>query len=89
MGNSVDLNTLKKIIVEEINHEAIRDVVTSASKLLAALATFKTTATPAVTNALTPMLAKFEQTLENMINNPGSYIAKQSTKKVIKFKQDK
>jgi len=66
----------KKLISEQVDHEAIRDVVTSASKLLAAVESFKATAPPHVINALVPHADSLEKMLEDMLGNPGSYVQK-------------
>lgn len=75
---------LKEIIAQEINstlqeavdHEAIREVVNGASKLLAAVEAFKEVASPSMVNALTPQINQIEKTLERMVSNPGAYIQK-------------
>lgn len=60
---------------EVVDHNGIRDIVTIASKLLAAVEGFKDKASPAAINAVTPHLAEIEKTLENMMSSPGSYVA--------------
>lgn len=73
---------LRRIIVEElsqlreqVDHEGVRHVVTTASKLLKSLEQFKEKEpTPAMLNALTPCLDTMIGLLEAMISNPGSYV---------------
>jgi hypothetical protein len=61
---------------EQVDHAAIKDIVTGASKLLAAVEAFKKSAGPAATNAVTPHLGALEKTLEDMVGTPGSYVSK-------------
>lgn len=95
MTNKITLPRLQKIISEEIqtyiseaiDHESIREIVNGASKLLAAVEAFKSTASPGMTNAVTPHLAEIEKVLENMVSNPGSYVQKkQNTVKKVSLK---
>jgi len=59
---------------ETVDHNGIRDIVTIASDLLAAVEDFKENASPAAINAMTPHLGEIEKTLENMVSAPGSYV---------------
>jgi len=77
----IKLDDLRKIIGEElatlkeqVDHAGIRDVVTGASKLLAAVEAFKAAAPPTAINAVTPHLDHLERTLEDMVSTPGSYV---------------
>lgn len=77
----ISINDLKAMINEEIalfseqvDHAAIKDVVTVAQKLLSSIESFKSTAPPAAINAVTPHLDQIAQTLENMVTTPGSYV---------------
>ena len=65
------------LLRESIDHAAIRDVVTGASKLLAAVEAFKSSASPSATNAVTPHLDELAKVLEDMVSTPGSYVPKQ------------
>lgn len=79
----VNLNDLRKIIKQElrsfnesVDHNGIKEVVTGASKLLAAIESFKDSAPDAAINAVTPHLTALEGVLEDMVNTPGSYVTK-------------
>lgn len=65
-----------RTVAEGVDHTAIRDVVTVASKLLAAVEAFKAKAAPAAVNAVTPHLGTIEKVLEDMVSTPGSYVAR-------------
>jgi len=66
----------KQQIDEAVDHASMSAVATSASKLLAAVESFKEKASAHAINAVTPGLAELEKTLENMVSNPGSYVMK-------------
>lgn len=77
----ININDLKTMIRQEIDvlreqvdHAAIKDVVTAAQKLLSAIEAFKSSAPPAAINAVTPNLDQIAQSLENMVTTPGSYV---------------
>jgi hypothetical protein len=70
------INEELKQVNEQLDHNSIRDIVTVASKLLAAVENFKEKAPPAATNAVTPHINYLEQVLEDMVSTPGSYVAK-------------
>lgn len=79
----ISATRLREIIIEEIttmheqvDHAGIRDVVNGASKLLAAVETFKSSAGSAMVSAVTPQLAQIEKALEDMVSTPGSYVNK-------------
>lgn len=61
--------------MEQVDHEGVKSVVTSASKLLKAIEASRTSFTPAMVNALTPDLDNVTKQLESMISNPSSYVA--------------
>lgn len=65
----------ERSVNEAVDHNSIRDIVTVASKLLAAVEGFKEKAPPAAVHAVTPHLGEVEKALENMVSNPGSYVA--------------
>lgn len=65
---------------EQVDHAGMSAVVSSASKLLAAVEGFKEKASAHAINALTPGLSDLEKTLENMVSNPGSYVVKPKPK---------
>lgn len=85
MTTPIKIHRLREIIVEEleaagqlvesVDHKAINDMVSIASKLAAAVEAFKEKAPPAAINAVTPHLAELEKTLENMLSAPGSYVS--------------
>jgi hypothetical protein len=76
----ISLPRLRKIIREElevnesVDHKGINSVVNGASKLLAAIESFKEKAPPAAINALTPHLGEVEKMLEHMVSTPGSFV---------------
>ena len=84
MSNAITLPRLKKIIEEEllrsvnegVDHASIREVVNTASKLLAAVEAFKEAANGPMTSALTPHVDKIAVMLEDMVSTPGSYVEK-------------
>jgi len=86
--HTISLQKLQELIKEElletVDHKSINSVVGVASKLLAAVETFKEKAPPAAINALTPHLAEIQKNLENMVSSPGSYVPvpKKQPKKV-------
>lgn len=67
---------LAKTLDEAVDHAGIRDVVTGASKLLAAVEAFKATAPHAAQNAVVPHITELERVLEDMVSSPGSYVEK-------------
>lgn len=79
----INLKNLRRLIQEEmasasvneaVDHKSINSVVGVASKLLAAVESFKEKAPPAAINAVTPHLSELEKSLENMLASPGSYV---------------
>lgn len=89
----ISLSTLRHIINEElsqsivneaVDHKSINSIVNVASKLLAAVESFKEKAPPAAINAVTPHITELEKMLENMVSSPGSYVLvpKKEPKKV-------
>jgi hypothetical protein len=76
-----------KSIKETVDHNAVKDIVTAASKLLSAVEGFSASATPAAVNAVTPHLSSLQQILEDMVNSPSSYVQKQKKEpKVVSLK---
>ena len=69
---------LEKALVNEfVDHSSISTVTGAASKLLAAIESFKDKvkeSAPAAINAVTPHLSELERVLENMVTTPGSYV---------------
>lgn len=84
MSKKITLPRLRSLIAEElksniqegVDHASIREVVNGASKLLAAVETFKEVANGPMTNALTPHLDAMAKALEDMVSSPGSYVEK-------------
>lgn len=83
MRTKIKLDDVRRIVKEElkaiheqVDHAAIKDVVTGASKLLAAVEAFKGSAPPSAINAVTPHMGSLERVLEDMVNSPGSYVAR-------------
>lgn len=66
---------------DDVDHKAIVNVASTAERLLTAIKTFKEKANDEQMAAM-PDLDGCQETLENMVNNPSSYITKQ--KKVVK-----
>jgi hypothetical protein len=65
-----------KLQREAVDHASIAAITGGAAKLLASIEKFKEKASPAAVNALTPHLGNIEKVLEDMLNTPGSYVAK-------------
>lgn len=63
-------------VSEAVDHKSINDIVNVASKLLSAVEAFKQKAPPSAVNAVTPHLGEMEKILENMVESPGSYVAR-------------
>lgn len=86
--NKISRQRLRQIILEEIteavDHKGINSVIGVASKLLSAIEAFKEKAPASAINAVTPHLGHLEKILENMTENPGSYVPrpKQEPKRV-------
>ena len=65
-----ELGSLK----ENVDHVAMKDVVSKAADLITAISEFKEEASPSMMNALTPHLDGVEKALQNMVSTPGSYV---------------
>jgi hypothetical protein len=79
---------IKNHLMEDVDYEGVKKVVTLASKLLSAIKSTKSDVTGAMTNALMPHLEELEKTLESMINNPASYVDKPpAQQKVVKLRK--
>jgi len=63
-------------VTEAVDHASAAAIVGGASNLLKAIEKFKEKASPAAVNALTPHLGNIEKVLEDMVNTPGSYVAR-------------
>lgn len=82
-STGISIERLKKIIREElsvsltedVDHEGIKNAVTGASKLLSAVQAFKQSAPPSALNAVTPHINQLQRVLEDMLSNPGGYVA--------------
>ena len=81
--SKIKLEDVKRIIKEEIknlneqvDHQAIKDVVNSASKLLAAIESFKKDAPADVLGSVVEQVSSLEKILENMVNTPAAYVSK-------------
>jgi hypothetical protein len=94
MNNKISLPRLCRIIEEElqyslneaVDHASIRVVVDAASKMLAAVETFKENANGPMITAVTPHLESIEEALEDMVSTPGSYVEKKSTTQKVTLK---
>ena len=76
---------LKSIKTESIDHEGIRSVVDTASRLMSSIEYFEEKMTPAMANSVTSCLKDLKDNITSMIENPGSYVQKE--KKVISLKK--
>jgi len=94
MTHKVTVNRLKQIIKEELAHKRLLEnvdfegnkvVVNGAAALLKAITNFESSATPHMINALTPELSGIKETLEQMVDMPGSFVEKKplERKKVV------
>jgi DNA polymerase III delta subunit len=87
----IDESLVRKIIIEEltssVDHKAVAAVLSKASKLLAAIETFKKEMSVPVANAVTPHLGALEQQLLAMVDKPSSYVDQLKNEPVVrKFK---
>lgn len=80
---------LKKLMLEDVDHEMIASVVSDASHLLKAISSFKEDAPAAAINAISPMINDVVARLEDMVSNPGTYVERPSTKKVVSLRAQK
>ena len=86
----ITLDDLRNIVKEElqlevVDHVGISTVVTQASKLLKSIEAFeKSGASPAVVAAIGSQLQSVKASLEDMVQNPSSYVTKQSKHIVVK-----
>jgi DNA anti-recombination protein RmuC len=77
---------LAKVLLEEVDHNSIKEVVTAASKLLSSVEGFKKTAPQACLDAVGQSLDQMQKSLEDMLSNPSSYIPKKPTMKKVSLK---
>jgi len=61
---------------ESVDHEQISAVVSSASKLASAIKKFQADAPETAVGSLSTQLAGALQTLDDMVTNPASYVAR-------------
>lgn len=82
---------LRKIVAEElralsenVDHEQVADVVSTASKMLKALEQYKKDANAAMLNSTQSLVDEFKTGLERMVSQPSSYVDRpvKSVKKV-------
>lgn len=64
----------EELLKEQVDHEGVRDVVNSASKLMSALNVFMGNAPETVLKPTHKYIKKINSLLEDMINNPSSYV---------------
>ena len=88
MSVKIPEHRLRQLVREEINklcedvdHEAIKHVVATAQKLLAAVEAFKNEASESMASAVE--LDELQKTLENMVSAPGSYIVSPERKQKV------
>lgn len=80
----IALSDLRKIVKEElglvreeVDHASVRSVVNAASSLLKALDDFQTDEpTAAMMSGVGPVISSLRKSLEDMIQNPVSYVDK-------------
>ena len=78
----ISLEELRKIVKEEIelldeelDHVSVKTVVNSASNLLKALDSFRASeSTAAMSTGISPHIESLRKSLEDMIQNPVSYV---------------
>ena len=84
----------KNSVNESIDHSSVKDIINLSHKMLSAIEGIKTSAPHAMINALTPHIDKVQKILEDMVENPTSYVDKnlqpketmQSKKEFVKIK---
>lgn len=81
-SNKDDLN-------ESIDHDAVKNIVTAASKLLSAVEAFRDSANGSMTSSVVPQLDQLQGALENMVENPGSYVDRNEPQKKITLRVSK
>jgi hypothetical protein len=81
MSNKINITTLRKIISEEIatlkegaDHDTASKVMASAVKLIAAIESFKESATGKAKAETSSHLDALENVLKNVINSPMNYV---------------
>jgi len=89
--NTQDLSQLiemqKRIMMESVNAAGVKDLISAVTDLYDEIGEFESSAPRAAINALTPHLRQVKETLEQMIENPMSYIEapqKEKTRVVLK-----
>lgn len=97
MRNRISIDDLRRIVseelslaVEQVDHETIKDITSSASKLLAAIESFKEDAPATQSAAVQEHLAPLEKILELMMTTPSAYVPalkpKVKKRKVVKLR---
>lgn len=98
MSTQISRSRLQQIIKEEtqaylaeggVDHAAIRDIVTVASKLLAVVETFRKDANGNMLAAVSPQIDQIEKALENMVSTPASYVEKKLQAQHVTLRSDK
>lgn len=90
----IAISDLRKIVKEELglvqedlDHKSINSVVKSASNMLKALDSFeKSEPTAAMMTGVSTLLSSLRKSLEDMLQNPASYVDKPGPK-VVTFKK--
>jgi len=87
---SIKLDEIRKVIREELalaealDHKSIKSIVASASNLLKAIESFeKSGLSDGMVTAVGSNLQSIKASLEDMVQNPGSYVPKPEPKKVV------
>jgi len=87
---SIKLDEIRKVIREELalaealDHKSIKSIVASASNLLKAIESFeKSGLSDGMVTAVGSGLQSIKASLEDMVQNPSSYVPKQEPKKVV------
>lgn len=87
----ISLEELRKVVREElelvqedIDHQSVKGVVNSASSLLHAIDKFnKSEPTAAMSTGVNTLLSSLRKSLEDMIQNPTSYVDKPGPKVLV------
>lgn len=92
-NKTISINTIRKIVSDEIkmlqeklDHEGIRTIIDSSSKLLAALDKFEEDASSPMINSSGSTIRKLRASLEHIVNNPQTYLDR-NTKIVVAKKK--
>lgn len=80
---------LRAKLTEAVDHESITGIVSGASKLLKAIDAFRTSAGAQAMNAVSPEIDAIASRLEDMVSNPGGYVERPPTQKIVSLRATK